>query len=64
MNDTALGKVFQEISDDFANMAPTSLDELEDGVLTAMYVNDIIKVADYRGRKSPLMARMDFYREL
>ena len=37
MNDTALGKVFQEISDEFANMAPTSLDELEDKVLTAMY---------------------------
>lgn len=37
MDGTTLGKIFQEISDEFTDMAPTSLDELEDNVLTAMY---------------------------
>ena len=37
MDDTTLGKIFQEISDEFTGMEPCSLDELEDKVLTVMY---------------------------
>ena len=32
-----MGKIFQEISDEFTEMAPTSLDELEAKVLTVIY---------------------------
>ncbi len=34
MDDTTLGKIFQEISDEFTGMEPCSLDDLEDKVLT------------------------------
>ena len=37
MDNTTLGKIFQEISDEFTEMAPTSLDELEAKVLTVIY---------------------------
>jgi len=37
MDDTTLGKIFQEISDEFTGMEPCSLDDLEDKVLTVMY---------------------------
>jgi len=37
MDDTTLGKIFQEISDEFTGMEPCSLDELEDKVLSVMY---------------------------
>ena len=37
MDDTTLGKIFQEISDDFTDMEPCSLDDLEDKVLTVIY---------------------------
>ncbi|MHA2303508.1 MAG: UPF0236 family transposase-like protein [Candidatus Thorarchaeota archaeon] len=36
MNHKTLGKVFQEIYDEFSDMGPTSLDNLEDKVLRAM----------------------------
>ena len=37
MDDTTLGKIFQEISDKFTGMEPCSLDALEDKVLAVMY---------------------------
>jgi len=37
MDNTTLGSIFQEINDEFADMEPCSLDELEKKVLSAMY---------------------------
>jgi hypothetical protein len=36
MDHKTLGKIFQEIHDEFSDMGPTSLDNLEDNVLRAM----------------------------
>lgn len=36
MDHKALDKIFQEIKDEFSNMAPTSLDKTEDKVYAAM----------------------------
>jgi len=36
MNNKTLGDIFQEINNDFTEMGPTNLDELEDKVLRAM----------------------------
>ena len=37
MDNTTLGNIFQEISDEFTGMEPCSLDELEEKVLAAMH---------------------------
>ena len=36
MNDKSLGDIFQEINDDFSDMEPTNIDQLENRVLAAM----------------------------
>ena len=51
MNHKTLGEIFQEISEEFSEMSPTNLDQLEDKVLAAMdklgsYIMDS-KIADW-----------------
>ncbi len=37
MDHKTLGEIFQEISEEFSEMEPTNLDQLENTVLAAMY---------------------------